>query len=108
MTTAEFLEVAEVDKIPAGCGSAFVVNGAEIALFKVDGEIYAISDTCLHQGSSLSAGELDGKIVKCRKHGWCFDVTTGFVTHVPDYGVKSYPVRVVDGKALIGVEDSPA
>jgi 3-phenylpropionate/trans-cinnamate dioxygenase ferredoxin subunit len=79
------------------------VNGQDVALFNVGGTIYAIEDSCLHQGSSLGMGTLSGKVVTCRSHGWRYDVTTGNTLHVPDYGVASYPVQVVDGKILVAI-----
>jgi nitrite reductase/ring-hydroxylating ferredoxin subunit len=63
--------------------------------------IYAINDTCLHQGSSLAQGRLNGKIVTCRAHGWKYDVTTGSLTLNPESGVASYSVKVIDGKILV-------
>ena len=75
-----------------------------VAVFNVDGSIYAINDACLHQGQSLAAGTLDDRVVTCRAHGWRYDVTNGRLTTVPEGGVASYPVQVVDGKILIAVE----
>jgi nitrite reductase/ring-hydroxylating ferredoxin subunit len=100
---ADFVEAARLDQVPPGSGSSFTVVGKEIAIFNVDGTIYAIDDACLHHGVSLGTGKLEGKVVTCRAHGWRYDVTTGCVAHVPDYGVKSYPVKVVDGKIMVEV-----
>jgi nitrite reductase/ring-hydroxylating ferredoxin subunit len=36
-------------------------------------------------------------------HGWRYDVTTGSTMNVPDYGVASYPVKVVDDKIYVAV-----
>jgi nitrite reductase/ring-hydroxylating ferredoxin subunit len=51
-------------------------------------------------------GELDGPIVTCRGHGWRYDVRTGNTTHVPDYGVEIYPVKVEDGKIMVSLTPS--
>ena len=67
------------------------------------GAIYAMEDSCLHKGASLGTGQLDGKVVTCRSHGWRYDVTTGSTMNVPGYGVASYPAKVVDGKILVAV-----
>lgn len=99
----EFVEVASLDQVPPGSGTSFTVAGKGVAVFNVDGTIYAIDDACLHQGSSLAAGRLDGKIVTCRAHRWRFDVTTGSTMSSPGYGVASYPAKVVDGKILVAV-----
>lgn len=100
---ADFLEAARLDQVPAGSGTTATVGGKEVALFNVEGTIYAIDDSCLHQGASLASGKLEGKTVTCRAHGWKYNVTTGATLHVPDYGVHSYPVKVVDGKILVAV-----
>lgn len=70
---AEFVEVTEADKVPVGKGRPFTVAGKELALFNVDGTIYAIDDGCLHHDSSLASGTLQGKIVICPAHGWRYD-----------------------------------
>ena len=100
---ADFLEAAQLDQVPIGTSKFVRVADKDIALFNVDGNIYAIADTCVHQGSSLSQGKLNGKVVTCRGHGWRFDVTTGYVTSSPGFGVASYPVKVVDGKIMVAV-----
>jgi nitrite reductase/ring-hydroxylating ferredoxin subunit len=57
----------------------------------------------IYPGLSLGTSKLEGKVVTCRGHGWKYDLTTGGTLHVPDYGVNSYPVKVVDGKILVAV-----
>jgi 3-phenylpropionate/trans-cinnamate dioxygenase ferredoxin subunit len=100
---AEYLEAGRLEDVPLGKGRSVTIAGKEVALFNVDGTIYAMDDSCLHQGVSLGNSMLEGKIVTCRGHGWRYDVTTGNTAHVPDYGVASYPVKVVDGKILVAV-----
>jgi 3-phenylpropionate/trans-cinnamate dioxygenase ferredoxin subunit len=100
---AEYIEAGLVEKIPPGKGTTVTLAGKEIALFNVDGTIYPMDDSCLHQGMSLGNSKLGGKIVTCRGHGWRYDVTTGNILHVLDFGVRAYPVKVVDGKILVAV-----
>ena len=99
----DFVEVTSFDAVPEGRGAAFTVAGKAIALFNVGGTIYAIDDGCLHHGSSLASGRLDGNVVTCPAHGWRYNVTTGFLSHVPDYGVACYAVQVTDGKVFVAV-----
>jgi nitrite reductase/ring-hydroxylating ferredoxin subunit len=99
----DFIEAAELADIQPGSGTSVTVQGKDIALFNVEGQIYAIDDGCLHQGLSLGTSRLDGKVVTCRAHGWRYDVTTGSTLHVPGYGVARYPVKVEDGKIFVAV-----
>jgi nitrite reductase/ring-hydroxylating ferredoxin subunit len=99
----EFIEVARLDQVPAGTGGGFTVAGKDVAIFNVEGAIYAIEDSCLHKGASLATGQLDGKVVTCRAHGWRYDVTTGSTMNVPGYGVASYPTKIVEGRILVAV-----
>jgi len=101
---ADYVEVANLEQVPPGKGTVVTIAGKNVALFNVDGMIHAMDDGCLHHGISLGTSKLEGKIVTCRGHGWKYDVTTGHMVHVPDYGVKSYPVKVVDGKIMIATE----
>jgi len=100
---ADFLEVASLGQIAPGGSMVVKVAGKDVALFNVEGQIYAIDDACVHQGASLGAGKLEGKIVTCRAHGLKYDVTTGFVCDSPVYGVASHSVQVVDGKIAVAV-----
>jgi 3-phenylpropionate/trans-cinnamate dioxygenase ferredoxin subunit len=104
----EFIEAARSDELPPGRGMSVTVAGRDVALFNVEGTIYAIDDSCLHQGSSLGMSELRGKVVTCRGHGWRYDVTTGGILHAPGVGVDTYPVQVVDGKIIVAIGERDA
>jgi nitrite reductase/ring-hydroxylating ferredoxin subunit len=99
----DFLEVASVEQIAPGTSLVVTVAGKDVALFNVGGQIYAIDDACVHQGASLGAGKIDGKIVTCRAHGLKYDITTGFVGGSPGYGVASHTIQVIDGKIAVAV-----
>ena len=100
---AELVEVAKIEQVPPGTGTTVRVAGKDIAVFNVDGAVYAMDDACIHAGASLGAGKLQGKVLTCRAHGFKYDVTTGQVT-TGGLGVASYPAKVVDGRILIALE----
>ena len=93
---AEFLKVVGTQDVPAGQGKMVKVGGKHIALFNVEGNYYAIDDTCTHKGGPLSDGKVtDGKVT-CPWHGGTFDVITGEAVGPPaPIGVSRYNVRVV-------------
>lgn len=100
----EFIKVATLAQLPPGSCTTVSAGDTAVALFNVDGQVYALSDTCLHAGQSLGCGEFQGKVVRCRAHGWKYDVTTGFVNGVDGYGVATFPVQVADGEVRVAVD----
>jgi 3-phenylpropionate/trans-cinnamate dioxygenase ferredoxin component len=75
--------VAKKSGIAPGTTHRVVVDGQEILLCNVDGEIYAIEDVCTHDGGPLDQGELEGCRVVCPRHGANFDVRTGEALTLP-------------------------
>ena len=91
-----FIEVSKTTDIEKGTMKTIRVNGRVIAVANVDGEYFAIDDTCSHEHCSLGTeGFLDGATVICGCHGANFDVTNGKVLSLPaPMDVTSYKVKV--------------
>jgi nitrite reductase/ring-hydroxylating ferredoxin subunit len=103
----EFTEVAGLDQVKPGASLLVRIGREEVALFNVEGTVYAIADSCAHAGASLAAGKIDGKFVTCRAHGFKYDVTTGFLGGDPAaFSVHSFPVKVVNDRILLAVPDA--
>ena len=62
---AVFVRVASTEDVALGRGKMVEVSGKKIAIFNVDGNYYAIDNTCTHKGGPLSEGGLEGKEVTC-------------------------------------------
>ncbi len=73
----QFVDVADVNDVPAGKMKHIEVGEKEILLANPDGKVYALCDRCSHMNAPLSMGTLNGKVVTCAMHGARFDVTTG-------------------------------
>ena len=101
---ADFVTVAKKDEINEGEGKVINVNGKEIALFNVDGNFYAIDNTCKHAGGPLGEGMLDGNVVVCPWHHWKYDVMTGKSTVNPQIKVDTYEVKVEGNEIRVKVE----
>ena len=89
-----FVRAVAAGDIPAGTIREVSVEGKALAVANVDGQFYAISNTCLHRGGPLGDGVLEGKVVTCPWHGWQYDVTTGKVSQDPTVGVDRYSIEV--------------
>jgi 3-phenylpropionate/trans-cinnamate dioxygenase ferredoxin subunit len=99
-----FVRVVTAAEIPSDRGRLVFADGRAIALFKVDGAIHALDDSCPHAGSSLAAGKLEGAFVQCRAHGLRFDVRTGRMRGVDGFCANMIPVQVVDGEVAVGLD----
>jgi 3-phenylpropionate/trans-cinnamate dioxygenase ferredoxin component len=80
---AEFTTVGRADEVAEGLIKAYDVGGQQIAVTRIEGTLYAFSDTCTHRGCSLSTGETLGTAVECECHGSVFDMTSGAVVEGP-------------------------
>ena len=99
-----WIRVAELADLPPGQALEVVAGDRIVALFNVDGKVFALDGVCPHQGGPLGKGELCGGIVTCPWHGAKFDVRTGNVLGPPaPAGVASYKVVVEDGEIKIEV-----
>jgi nitrite reductase/ring-hydroxylating ferredoxin subunit len=100
---ADFVKVATLEQLPPGTCTTVSVADAQVALFNVNGTVCALRDSCAHAGASLGSGEFSGKVVRCRAHGWKYDVTTGFANGIEGFGVPVYAVKIVDGEIRVAV-----
>jgi nitrite reductase (NADH) small subunit/3-phenylpropionate/trans-cinnamate dioxygenase ferredoxin subunit len=91
---AEFHTVARVGDLGDGEGLTVTVGTKLIALFRENGQYFAIDDTCPHMGASLSGGYLQGGIVTCPWHAWRFRLADGAWADNPRIKIGCYPVRV--------------
>ncbi len=90
----------------AGQRALLEPEGHSIALFNIDGQFYAIADSCPHQGASLSGGQLQGRVVQCCAHGLRFDLVSGYLLNSDKLKVTTYPVEKDDDRLYIVIEDS--
>jgi 3-phenylpropionate/trans-cinnamate dioxygenase ferredoxin subunit len=74
---SSFVKAATRAELPAGSKKLVELEGRAIALFNIDGVLYAIDDVCTHDGGPLADGELIGCEIECPRHGARFDVRTG-------------------------------
>ena len=78
------------------------VNGQELLLINLKGEVYACENECPHQGSPLQAGVVkDGPTLSCPRHGYRFNLKTGACQDFPEYTLKVYPVRLEGDDILV-------
>ena len=80
------IRIASLDEVPPGTAIERAASGRVVALYNVDGELFALDGVCPHAGGPLGQGTLSGNVVTCPWHGWQFDVTTGL--HCLNAGIQ--------------------
>lgn len=100
-----FTKAANISDIPPGTKKTLFVSGKKIALANIEGEFFAIDDTCSHEQCSLgSEGFLDGNVVICGCHGAQFDITNGKVLSLPaPSDVGSYETKIEGENVMVAV-----
>tara|TARA_B100001245_G_scaffold380_1_gene320 strand:+ start:223 stop:531 length:309 start_codon:yes stop_codon:yes gene_type:complete len=95
----------KVSDITSGKMIMVSTDGKDILVTNVDGNYYAMDDTCTHAGASLSEGSLDGSTVTCPWHGSTWDCKTGkmiaFGVQLND--LPSYKVTVESDEIFVEV-----
>ena len=97
------VKVANINEIPEGELKKVDVNGEPVALFKVDGQVYAISNICTHEQCELDGNHLmHGEVVECTCHGSRFNIKTGKNTVPPaSEPLKTYKVSIEGDEVYI-------
>ena len=91
-----WVKAATRSQLGAGDVLGTVIDGREIALYDLDGTVYASDDICTHAYVKLSDGWLDRREIECPLHAGRFDIKTGRATAPPcTEAIKIYPVRLV-------------
>jgi nitrite reductase (NADH) small subunit len=112
--------VGPVDGLPPGTRRELPIGRNGVALFNVDGDFFALGNSCPHMGGPLCAGRVtgttiamgqyrpkwirEGEILRCPWHGWEFELKTGKTITDPVRRVRSYPVIIEAGMVIIEID----
>jgi nitrite reductase/ring-hydroxylating ferredoxin subunit len=78
MKREDYRRVAGVSELADGRGKKLQIGDQEIALWRVNGRFYAISNVCAHQHiAALHLGTLNELKISCPMHGWTYSLETG-------------------------------
>ncbi len=80
---ANFTRVARLGEVPESGLLAVEVDGRQVVLARVDGEIHALDGVCTHAEALLAEGSLYEECLMCPVHGGEFDARTGEAMTLP-------------------------
>jgi nitrite reductase/ring-hydroxylating ferredoxin subunit len=98
------VRVCRVDEVADGNLHGFAVAGVTwpVMVGTVDGALVAFPGVCPHDDVSLvEYGVLEGQHLRCRVHGYRFDVRDGHCEHAPQLLLRRYKVTIDDGELWV-------
>ena len=99
------IRVCALADLPEGRGMRVEIGDVEVAVFRIEEDVYAIGDRCSHAEASLAEGDLVGTGVECPRHGSEFDLRTGRPGSLPAIApVPVYGTEVRDGDVYLTLE----
>ena len=90
-------DIGTRSEFPTGVARELVVGDRMVAVFNVEGTLYALDGVCPHQGGPIGKGQLSGCVVTCPWHGWQFDVRNGQNSLSENIKQPSFACKVSDG-----------
>jgi 3-phenylpropionate/trans-cinnamate dioxygenase ferredoxin subunit len=102
---SEWIDICDIDELPAGERRVVHTPAGPIAIFNPSGTFYAIEDVCSHDGGELASGKCDGDQIICPRHGARFCIRNGRALTPPAYeDIESFPVRVENRRIQVDIE----
>ena len=80
----------------------------EVALFRSAEGWFAVDNACPHKRGPLADGIVAGKAVYCPLHNWKIHLESGCAVAGGEGCVKTYPVKVQEGKVYIRFQGDPS
>jgi nitrite reductase (NADH) small subunit len=107
-TTAVWVDIVGLDRLTPGRGVAALVRGRQLAVFLVDGDVYALDNLDPFSGAHVMSrgivGDRNGvPKVASPMYKQSFDLRSGQCLDDDDVQLTTYPTRVVDGRVEVEV-----
>ena len=102
-TEPKRVRIGAAGELTPGSSRIVVVGERKVAVFNIEGKLFAVDDRCPHRGASLGMGTRDGFVVTCPLHKWEFDLRTGQCVGQPDNELRRFEVFVSGDSLLLDV-----
>ena len=98
-----FKYICKYSDLRENSGKRFLVDDVEVAVFKVNGKLYALNNICPHQHTPLIYdGFIEDMKVSCPAHGWEFNLSDGKMAE-GRRGLDSYEIKIIDENVYVKV-----
>jgi nitrite reductase/ring-hydroxylating ferredoxin subunit/uncharacterized membrane protein len=79
----DFVPVLSESELEADRPTKVDADGRSVMLVRQGGQVFALDDTCVHAGCSLSGGRIEGRSIVCPCHGSQYELESGSVMNGP-------------------------
>jgi len=94
----------ELARLAPGTMAGVELEGKQILLSNLGGEVFAVDGICTHEYSRLSEGFMLEERVVCQLHLSQFDLRTGEVYNPPALEpLKTYNVKIEEGAIFVEI-----
>ena len=94
--TDGFKKICAFDDLKEQAGKRFIIDEIDLAVFKLEGKVYTLSNICPHQHTTMIYdGFIEHGCVVCPVHGWMFDLQTGNMP-TGSRGLESYETKIIN------------
>ncbi|MCE2831537.1 MAG: non-heme iron oxygenase ferredoxin subunit [Oxalobacteraceae bacterium] len=103
MSTA-WIDIVSKADVPEDDVVGVEINAKSIALYQVDGEIFATDNICTHGNARLCDGFLERHEIECPLHQGKFDIRNGKAMCAPlTEDIRTYPVKIEGDRVFIEI-----
>ena len=114
------------EEIPEGGRKLVKIGDIEVGIFRIHDRFYAVQNECVHQSGPVCSGKIsgvlcanvtankvktewlkEGEILICPWHGVEYEIITGRCFAYKDRTLRTFPVRVEDGKVIVDLKRVP-
>ncbi len=97
-----WIDVTAADGVPEDDVIGIDIAGKSLALYQVEGEIYATDNICTHGNARLCDGFLEGHEIECPLHQGKFDIRNGKAMCAPlTEDIRTYPVKIEGSRVFV-------
>ncbi|RIV24009.1 (2Fe-2S)-binding protein [Fibrisoma montanum] len=102
-----FVQVCDVADIAENRAKTMLINGQNIALFRYDGKLSAVSNLCRHQNGPLGEGRIIDGCITCPWHGYQYLPQNGQSPPPFTERIETYAVRCVGTTVWVNPQPHP-
>jgi naphthalene 1,2-dioxygenase system ferredoxin subunit len=100
----QWIDVTATEDVPEDDVIGVDIAGKSIALYRVEGEVFATDNLCTHGNARLCDGFLEGHEIECPLHQGKFDIRNGKAMCAPlTDDVRTYPIKIEGDRVFVAI-----